>query len=301
MKEILLVGSIGIDDVETAKSKVEGAVGGAAIYFSYAASYFANVNLVGVAGSDFPLATINDLRERRVDMEGLEITSGKTFHWSGKYHKNMDYRDTLATDLNVLASFKPKIPERYKKSEVVFLANIHPSLQLDVLNQIHDPEFVVMDTMNFWLEGNRETVLEVIGKSDLLIINDSESEMLSGNSNFVAAARDIIVENKVKFVVIKLGKYGVYFTDGQQSFLAPAYPLAEVVDPTGAGDSFAGGLVGYLAKTGNYTFDNMKRAIVHGSVVATYAVSDFSVNAIKDLTKEEILTMYDRFKDITKF
>ena len=234
-------------------------------------------------------------------MEGLEITSGKTFHWSGKYHKNMDYRDTLATDLNVLASFKPKIPERYKKSEVVFLANIHPSLQLDVLNQIHDPEFVVMDTMNFWLEGNRETVLEVIGKSDLLIINDSESEMLSGNSNFVAAARDIIVENKVKFVVIKLGKYGVYFTDGQQSFLAPAYPLAEVVDPTGAGDSFAGGLVGYLAKTGNYTFDNMKRAIVHGSVVATYAVSDFSVNAIKDLTKEEILTMYDRFKDITKF
>ena len=241
MKKILVVGSVGIDDIETPAGKVEGVPGGSAVYFSLAASAFADINFVGIAGEDFPKDIIELMRSREINLDGFEIVEGKTFRWSGKYHENMDSRDSLLTELNVFETFSPKLPGNYKNSEIVFLANIHPQLQLQVLNDIQDPELVISDTMNFWIEGDRSEVWEVAKRSDIFIMNDSEISLLTGEKNFLKAA-DLFIEDcpKLKAVVVKLGKYGAYVTDGNEEFFFPAYPLRKVVDPTGAGDSFEG-------------------------------------------------------------
>lgn len=302
MKKILVVGSVGIDDIETPMGKVERVPGGSAIYFSLAASMFAKVNFVGIAGTDFPQDIIELMKTRQIDMKGFEIVEGKTFRWSGRYHDDMDKRDTLLTELNVFENFKPKLPEDYKDSEIVFLANIHPSLQKEVLQSVHKPELIVSDTMNFWINSVPDQVVDVIKRSDIFIINDSELCSMTGQRNFLAAADAILEEcSMLKAVVVKMGKYGVYATDGNEEFFLPAFPLRQVVDTTGAGDSFAGGFTGHLAKTGVYTFQNIKAACVYGSITASYSVNDFSISGLKEFDLEHINDEYNIFKKLTAF
>lgn len=303
MSDILVVGSVGLDDVETPRGKVTKAMGGSAIYFSYAASYFSNVNIVGVAGDDFPLTEMKeDLKKRPVNFDGFEIIEGgKTFRWSGKYKNNMNDRDTLLTELNVFETFNPVIPSNYNNKPILFLANIHPILQNSVLEKVNSPQLVITDTMDFWIEGNRAEVDKVLKKSDIVIINNSEAELLTTYSNFTKAAKIIMKESNLKALVIKLGKFGVYLTNGNEHFFLPAYPVDEVFDPTGAGDTFAGGFTGYLAKVEKYDFETLKKAIVYGSVIASYTVSAFSVNALKNISDKEIEDKYKEFKDFVSF
>ena len=302
MKRILVVGSVGIDDIETPAGKVEGVAGGSAVYFSLAASAFADINFVGIAGKDFPKDIIDLMRSREINLDGFEIVEGKTFRWSGKYHENMDSRDTLLTELNVFETFSPKLPGNYKDSEIVFLANIHPKLQLQVLSEIQNPELVISDTMNFWIESNKEEVWDVARKSDIFIINDSEIDLLTGEKNFLKAA-DYFIEEcpRLQAIVVKLGKYGAYVTDGNEEFFFPAYPLRKVVDPTGAGDSFAGGFAGYLALKGSYSFEDIKKAVVYGSITASFSVNNFSIEGLKDFDDEDIQDAYNRMMKIIKF
>jgi len=302
MKKILVVGSVGIDDIETPMGKVERVPGGSAIYFSLAASMFAKVNFVGIAGTDFPQDIIELMKTRQIDIKGFEIVEGKTFRWSGRYHDDMDKRDTLLTELNVFETFKPKLPEDYKDSEIVFLANIHPSLQKEVLQSVRKPELIVSDTMNFWINSVPDQVVDVIRKSDIFIINDAELCLMTGQRNFLAAADAILEEcSLLKALIVKLGKYGVYATDGNEEFFLPAFPLRQVVDPTGAGDSFAGGFTGHLAKTGIYNFQNIKTACVYGSITASYSVNDFSISGLKEFDLEHINDEYNIFKKLTAF
>jgi sugar/nucleoside kinase (ribokinase family) len=303
MKKILVVGSVGIDDIETPAGKVERVPGGSAVYFSLAASMFAGVNFVGVAGSDFPKEIIDFMGTRGIDTKGLEIAEGqKTFRWSGRYHEDMDNRDTLLTELNVFETFKPKLPEEYKNSEILFLANIRPDLQLEVLDMLQRPELVISDTMNFWIYSDAAKVAQVVRKSDVFIINDSELLLMTGENNFLAAADRILEEcSLLKAIIVKLGKYGIYATDGNEEFFLPAFPLRQVVDPTGAGDSFAGGFAGYLAKTGIYTFANMKTACVYGSITASYSVNDFSIEGLKEFDADDIHEEFEKFKTLTSF
>ncbi|MDA3839400.1 MAG: PfkB family carbohydrate kinase [Candidatus Delongbacteria bacterium] len=301
MKKILVVGSVGIDDIETPAGKVEGVPGGSAIYFSLAASAFADINFVGIAGEDFPKEIIALMRSREINLDGFEIVEGKTFRWSGKYHDNMDSRDSLLTELNVFEKFTPKLPGNYKNSEIVFLANIHPQLQLQVLNEIQNPELVISDTMNFWIEGDRSEVWEVAKRSDIFILNDSEISLLTRESNFLKAA-DKFLEDcpKLQALVVKLGKYGAYVTDGKEEFFIPAYPLRKVVDPTGAGDSFAGGFTGYLALKGNYSFDEIKKAVIYGSITASFSVSNFSIEGLKNFSDDDIQDAYKMMMKVIK-
>ncbi|MBN2789718.1 MAG: sugar kinase [Candidatus Delongbacteria bacterium] len=302
MKKILVVGSVGIDDIETPAGKVEGVPGGSAIYFSLAASAFADINFVGIAGRDFPQEIIDLMRVRQIDLNGFEIVEGKTFRWSGKYHSNMDDRDSLLTELNVFENFSPKLPGNYKESEIVFLANIHPKLQLQVLNEVTKPELVISDTMNFWIDGDRSEVWEVAKRSDIFIMNDSEICLLTGESNFLKAA-DKFIEDcpKLLAAVVKLGKYGAYVTDGSKEFFLPAYPLRKVVDPTGGGDSFAGGFAGYLALKGSYDFNDIKKAVVYGTITASFSVNNFSVDGLKDFDDGDIQDAYKVMMEVIKF
>lgn len=302
MKKILVVGSVGIDDIETPAGKVEGVPGGSAVYFSLAASVFADINFVGIAGEDFPKDIIELMKSREINLDGFEIVEGKTFRWSGKYHENMDSRDSLLTELNVFETFSPKLPGDYKNSEIVFLANIHPQLQLQVLNDIQDPELVISDTMNFWIEGDRSEVWEVAKKSDIFIMNDSEISLLTGEKNFLKAA-DMFIEDcpRLKALVVKLGKYGAYVTDGKEEFFFPAYPLRKVVDPTGAGDSFAGGFAGYLALKGKYSFEEIKKAVIYGSITASFSVNNFSIEGLKDFSDDDIQDAYKKMMKVIKF
>lgn len=300
MKKILLVGSVALDDIETATAKVTDVLGGSAVYFSYAAAFFAKINLVGVVGNDYPFEKIKELETRGVDFSGLEVQPGESFHWSGRYHANMDQRDTIFTHLNVFETFNPKIPDQFKNSEIVFLANIHPALQLQVLDHVKKPELVVLDTMNLWIENNREDVNSIIDRCDILIINDSEAALLTGKTNFIAAAQDILKSHQLKALVVKLGKFGVYLTDGNNQFFLPAYPVISVIDPTGAGDSFAGGFVGYLAGNAASDFETMKKALVYGSVIASYTVSDFSISELRKISLSDIELRYDKFIEILK-
>lgn len=302
MKKILVVGSVGLDDIETPSGKVEMVPGGSAVYFSLAASMFSHVNFVGVAGTDFPKETIELMSRRDIDVKGFEIAEGNTFRWSGRYHADMDHRDTLLTELNVFENFDPKLPEEYKNSEILFLANIHPSLQLQVLSSMQRPELVISDTMNFWIDSAAKLVCDVVRKSDVFILNDSELSLMTGENNFLAGSDKILEEcSMLKALIVKLGKFGVYMTDGNSEFFLPAFPLRKVIDPTGAGDSFAGGFTGYLAKSGNYSFDNMKRACVYGSITASYSVNNFSIEGLKNFDIDLIEEEYEKFKKLTTF
>ncbi|MCH7678003.1 sugar kinase [candidate division KSB1 bacterium] len=297
---ILVVGSAALDTVETPFGSVEDALGGSAIYFSAAASYFAPVNLVAVVGDDFPREQIEFLKKKNVDFSGLEVASGKTFRWGGKYGFDLNERDTLFTHLNVFEKFEPKIPDSYKNSEYIFLANIGPDLQMDVLKQIQAPKLVALDTMNYWIGGNLPALRETLKRVDVLIINDSEVRQLANEANLVKASK-IVQEMGPKTLIIKKGEHGALLITRNSFFWAPAYPLEIIYDPTGAGDTFAGGFMGYMAKSDDISIDNLKRAVVFGSAMASFCVEKFSLERLKNLSDEEIRTRFKEFWQMTNF
>jgi len=297
---VLIVGSVALDTVITPFGKRDEALGGSATYFSYAASYFDSPRIVAVVGEDFPEEHIKTLQRRNIDLEGLESRPGKTFRWAGKYGYDLNERDTLSTQLNVFEEFHPKLPECYRSSEYVFLGNIHPTLQLEVLDQVISPKFVACDTMNFWIENERESLCELIKRVDAIVLNDSEARELAQEPNLSKAARKIQALGCLK-IIIKKGEHGCLFFAPHSHFSAPAYPLESVMDPTGAGDSFAGGFMGYLAQTGRIDDFNIRRAIIYGSVLASFAVEEFSVDRFLGLTSEEIAARYKEFREITLF
>jgi sugar/nucleoside kinase (ribokinase family) len=299
---LLVVGSLALDTIETPFGKVEEALGGSATYISTASSYFAPaVNLVGVVGGDFPQSGIEFLASRNIGTEGIEtIPEGKTFRWSGRYHYDLNMRDTLYTHLNVFEQFDPKIPAAYKKSEYVCLGNIDPVLQRRVLEQIDRPKLVVGDTMNFWIDRKRDELVRTIGLLDVLIINDSEARLLADEANLFRAAKKILTLG-VKVLIIKKGEHGALLITHTTVFSAPAYPLENIFDPTGAGDTFAGGFIGYLAKTDDISDENMKKAVIYGSAMASFCVEEFSLDALRDLTYLKIQDRYWEFRTLSKF
>ncbi|MGB9664856.1 MAG: PfkB family carbohydrate kinase [Ignavibacteria bacterium] len=299
---ILVVGSLGLDTIETPFAKVEGSLGGSAVYISLAASYFCPiVNLVGVVGEDFPEKYIQLLRDHNIDLEGLQIVKGgKTFRWAGKYDYDMNSRDTLFTELNVFKDFNPIIPENYKDSKFIILGNIDPELQMNVLNQLYNPRFIVCDTMNYWIERKNEALRELLKKVDMLIVNDSEARLLANHPNLIYAAK-IILKMGPKKLVIKKGEHGALLITKDTIFTAPAYPLENINDPTGAGDTFAGGLVGYLSKVNSINDEELKKAIIYGSVLASFCVEKFSVEGLLDLNYLKIKDRFNQFFQITHF
>ena len=297
---VLVVGSVAFDDVEAPGGTAKGVLGGAACYFAVAASYFADVRAVGVVGSDFPDEHLEFLRSRGIDTEGIYRAEGSTFRWGGRYHESLDDRDTLFTDLGVFEGFKPDLPEAYRDSEYVFLANIHPALQLRVLEQVREPRFVAMDTMDFWIEGTRDELEKTLARVDGLVINDREARQLTGEYNLVQAAA-AIRELGPRLVIIKRGEHGALLFDEAGIFAAPAFPLREVQDPTGAGDSFAGGLLGALAREGLFDPENLRRAVIYGSVLASFCVERFSLDRYRALAPSEIEQRFDEFRGLTRF
>lgn len=299
-KEILVVGSVALDTVETPWGRAEEALGGSAIYFSAAASYFVPVNVVGVVGTDFPFTKINFLRDRGVNFDGLQEKEGRTFRWTGHYQHDLNQRDTLETQLNVYADFRPSIPPAYKDSPYLFLANIDPDLQLNVLDQVSSPKLIVLDTMNLWIERKLDSLREVIPCIDIFIVNDEEAGQLTGEANLIRAARQLLSWGP-KVIVVKKGEHGSVMVGPDFIFSAPAYPLERVTDPTGAGDSFAGGFVGTLARKGSLSEKYLRQAVVYGSVLASFCVEEFSIGGLKNLCRARIEERYQEFKRITFF
>jgi sugar/nucleoside kinase (ribokinase family) len=297
---ILVVGSVAYDTVETPFGRAEKVLGGSASFFSVAAAFFAPVHLVAVVGDDFGAAAMAAFAGRPIDLEGLERTAGKTFHWQGKYSYDLNSRETVCTDLNVFEFFKPRIPDRYRRSEHVFLGNIDPVLQRQVLDQVERPRLVACDTMNFWISGKPEEVRRTLAAVDVLLINDAEARQLSGEWNVVKAARAIRALGP-RTLVIKKGEHGVLMFSEEGSFAAPAYPLEEVFDPTGAGDTFAGGFLGYLAGMPKVDEAALRRAVVMGSTLASFCVEAFSLDRLLTLSRPEIDARYRLFKRLTHF
>lgn len=302
MSKLVIVGTVAFDAIETPFGKTDKILGGAATYIGLSASNF-NVDgaIVSVVGGDFPKEYITMLEDKGMNVEGLEVVEdGKTFFWSGKYHNDMNTRDTLATELNVLADFNPVVPETYKDAEVVMLGNLHPLVQLGVINQMKAPKIVVLDTMNFWMDCALDELKQVIAKVDVITINDEEARQLSGEYSLVNAAKKIMTMGP-KFVVIKKGEHGALLFHENEMFYAPALPLAEVFDPTGAGDTFAGGFSGFLAKTGDFSFENMKTAIIYGSALASFCVEKFGTERMTQLSKKDVHQRLEQFKSLTQF
>lgn len=297
---LLVVGSVAFDSVKTPFGEVDEVLGGSATYFATAASYFTDVAIVAVVGDDFPEEHITFLKSRKINTAGIERKEGKTFRWKGEYGYELNEARTLDTQLNVFQSFKPKLPENYKGRRVVFLANIDPDLQREVLAQVKEPALVACDTMNFWIEGKRESLIETLKLVDILLINDGEARELSKEPNLVKAA-EIILSFGPKALVIKRGEYGALMFQKGKIFSAPAYPLESVFDPTGAGDSFAGGFMGYLSNTMNFEESNIRKAIIFGSVMASFNVESFSLDRIKSLDYSEIESRFREFKALTHF
>lgn len=300
LMSILVVGSVAFDSVETPFGKADNVLGGSATYFSTAASYFSQVKLVAVVGEDFPDEHINFLKGKGVDVGGLRKIEGKTFRWQGRYDYDLNEAYTLATHLNVLEKFKPDIPKVYRKSPYVFLANIDPDIQWDVLSQVEKPKFVACDTMNFWIEGKPDALKRLLSKVDLFVLNEGEAREFAKEPNLVKAAKQILSYGP-KTIIIKRGEYGALMFNGGSVFSAPAYPLESIFDPTGAGDSFAGGLMGYIANTDDASESNIRQAIIFGSVMASFNVEDFSLNRMRTLTLKEIQERYRQFKQLTHF
>ncbi|MEI6305766.1 MAG: PfkB family carbohydrate kinase [Deltaproteobacteria bacterium] len=297
---IVVVGTVAFDTVETPFGKGENVLGGSATYFSTSASFFTEVSLVAVVGEDFPEEHVRFLQSREIDTEGLQRIPGKTFHWTGRYGYDLNEAQTLDTQLNVLMEFRPDMPESYRDAEYLFLANIDPDLQMEVLSQVRKPRLVACDTMNFWISSKPEALKLVLQKMDIVVINEGEARQFTGEANLVRAARQIIALG-CKRLVVKRGEYGVLMFTADSVFAAPAYPLEEVFDPTGAGDTFAGGFMGYLANTGDLSEDGIRQAIVFGSVMASFNVEDFSLNRMKCLEYREIEARYKSFKALTSF
>ncbi len=297
---ILVVGSVAFDSVETPFGKADEVLGGSGTYFSTAASYFADINLVAVVGEDFPDSHLDFMKERGINIDGLQKVEGKTSRWKGRYEYDLNQAHTLETHLNVFESFDPVIPDSYRDAEYVFLANIDPELQLKVVEQVRNPKLVACDTMNFWIEGKPDALKRLLKKTDIFVINEGEAREFTGESNLIKASRKILDYGPTTLIV-KRGEYGALMFSGQTIFSAPAYPLEDIFDPTGAGDSFAGGFMGYLANTENINEDGIRQAIILGSVMASFNVEDFSLNRLKNLTNEEIKERYGEFKRLTHF
>ncbi|WP_029038077.1 PfkB family carbohydrate kinase [Salinimicrobium xinjiangense] len=302
MNKLLIVGTVAFDAIETPFGKTNKILGGAATYIGLSASQFdIKSAIVSVVGEDFPEEYLDLLRNKNINLEGTEIVKGgKTFFWSGKYHNDLNSRDTLDTQLNVLADFQPVVPQDFKSPDIVMLGNLHPLVQLSVLEQLERPKLVVLDTMNFWMDNTWDDLMKVIAKVDALTINDEEARQLTDEYSLVKAARKI-AEMGPKYVVIKKGEHGALLFHNEQIFFAPALPLEEVFDPTGAGDTFAGGFTGYLAHTGDISFRNMKNAVIYGSNLASFCVEKFGTERMQELTKEEVHQRLEEFKSLTQF
>jgi len=297
---VLIVGSVALDDVKTPFGEVKDALGGAAVYSSIAASYFAPVRLVGVVGDDFPEKHVQFLSSRRIDLAGLQRVPGKTFHWSGYYEFDLAQAHTLETKLNVFQHFRPTIPEAYRDSKYVFLANIDPELQLQVLDQVKSPKLAVCDTMNFWIENKKDALMEVLKRVDLAFLNDAETRQLCCSQSLIKSAKDVLTMGP-KAVIIKKGEHGALMVSKTAWFSAPSYPLEDVKDPTGAGDSFAGGFIGYVASTGDISEPNLRKAVIFGSALASFNVEDFSLRRLGSLAVKDIAARYCEFQQIAHF
>ncbi len=303
MSKLVIVGTVAFDSIETPFGKTDKILGGAATFIGLAASQF-NINsaAVSIVGGDFPKKYLDFLEDKNIDISGIEIVKeGKTFFWSGLYHNDMNSRDTLVTELNVLADFNPIVPEDYKNAKVVMLGNLHPLTQLSVLEQMNEkPKLVVLDTMNFWMDNALEDLHKVMKKIDVITINDEEARQLTGEYSLVVAARKIHNMGP-KYVVIKKGEHGALLFNDDNVFYAPALPLEEVFDPTGAGDTFAGGFAGYLAKTEDLSFENMKNAVIYGSTLASFCVEKFGTERMENLKSDEVHKRLQQFKALTQF
>lgn len=299
---LLIVGSIGLDDIETPFDKITNALGGSTTYISLAASYFSGpIEIVGIVGDDFPQKHMKMLEEHNIDLEGLEIVKGaKTFRYGCKYHYDLNVRNSLFTNLNVFEKFNPIIPNKSKKSSYIILGNIAPQLQSSVLDQLERPKFVVCDTMNFWINGAKQDLLKVLPRVNVLIINDSEARLLANEPNLIKAAH-IISGMGPQYLIIKKGEHGALLFGDNMIFSAPAYPMENIFDPTGAGDAFAGGFTGYLHKNRDFSFDNLKRAVVYGSVMASFCVEKFSTRGLENLSYLEIHNRFIEFRELSSF
>lgn len=300
MGKLLVVGSVALDTVKTPFGEVSEVLGGSATFFSTAASYFTSVNLIAVVGEDFPPQHLAFLKSRDIDLTGLERRPGETFRWKGEYTHQLNEAHTLDTKLNVFETFRPKIPEAYRSPDLLFLGNIDPELQLDVLQKLPRPPLVACDTMNFWINGKRDALWRVLEQVDILIVNDGEARALGEDTNLVKVAQKILARGP-KHLIIKRGEYGVLMFNEKQVFGAPAFPLEDVRDPTGAGDTFAGGFLGYLTATGNHSVEAFKQAIIFGSVMASFAVEAFSLDRLRILDYKEIQERFRAFKRLTHF
>lgn len=298
---ILVTGTVALDSVTTPFGKLERGLGGSATHFSFSASFFTDVSLVAVVGNDFPEEHIKKFKDKNIDLEGLEIDAqGKTFFWEGKYDYDLNNAQTLITELNVLETFNPIVPESKKNTDLLFLANIDPDLQLKVIEQVNSSKLIALDTMNFWIEGKRDALLNVLKKVDILTINEGEARLLSGESNILKASK-LIRSMGPKTLVIKLGEYGALLFHDDHIFSAPGFPLEDVQDPTGAGDSFAGGFMGYLSKCGRAELDDLKQAVIFGSTMASFNVSRFSCDRLIEITSQDIQRRYREFRSLSTF
>lgn len=301
MNKVLIVGSVALDSIKTPFGEHENILGGSAVHSSVSASFFSPVNLVGVVGEDFPQKHVDMLKKRNVDVSGLQIIKGgKTFHWKGFYEHDMNQAHSLDTQLNVFADFDPVLPDAYKDTPYVFLANIDPELQLRVLQQVKKPKLTLLDTMNFWISSKREKLLEVMKKVDVVLLNEGEIRQLMNTSSIIKGARALLKEG-IKILIVKKGEHGVLLFHGKTIFAAPSFPIDDVKDPTGAGDSFAGGFIGYIAKTGDISEKNMRQAIMVGSTMASYIVEDFSCDRFMRLTEKDIHARFDEFNQLCHF
>jgi len=297
---ILVVGSVALDSVETPFGRAERVLGGSAVFFGAAASLFGRVLMVGVVGDDYPLPDLAFLEERGADLSGLERASGKSFFWEGRYSYDLNSRETVETRLGVFADFRPVIPEAFRDARFVFLGNIDPTLQREVLEQVRSPELVVCDTMNYWIEGSRGPLLDLLPRVDILLVNDAEARQLSGEFNLLRSAR-WIQRHGPEYVVVKKGEHGAILFARDWVFFAPGYPLEEVFDPTGAGDAFAGGFLGYLSGSRTVEREELRRAVMYGSATGSFAVQAFSVDRFRDLTPLEVAHRVEEFRDMTAF
>lgn len=300
MIDILVVGSVALDDIDTPFGRARDALGGSAVYFSAAASAFASVGVVGVVGSDYPLERLRALEGRNVSLDGLEVRDGSSFRWAGAYDYDLNSRETLRTELGVFADFEPTIPEAYRGARWVFLGNIDPTLQLDVLSQVHEPTFVLCDTMNYWIEGSRQELLELLGHVNMLLVNDAEARELSGDYNLARAA-GWIRDRGPEYVVVKKGEHGAILFGPSEVFFAPGYPLEEIFDPTGAGDAFAGGLLGHLARADRLDSEELRRSVVFGCAMGSFACEAFGPDRLLGLAAAEVAERVWSFHEMTRF
>jgi sugar/nucleoside kinase (ribokinase family) len=297
---VLVVGSVALDSVETPFGRADDALGGSGTFFSASASHFTPVQLVGIVGSDYPVDKLQPLSTRGVDLAGLEHAEGKSFRWRGRYRHDLNSAETLETHLGVFSNFMPKIPEQFRSAPFVFLGNIDPRLQIDVLRQVKKPKLVACDTMNFWIESRRPELIELLKQVDIVTLNDGEARQLTEQANLVKAAR-WIMDMGPKHVIIKKGEHGAFLFSGKSIFFAPAYPLESVFDPTGAGDSFAGGFIGYLARTADLSEDNMRRAVIYGCAMGSFAVEKFSIERLMEINRDDINARVRELRTLVTF